>query len=425
MLSIIIPSYDRDEELIYTLDSIKSNNMQLFDFEIIVVDYGKHLKTEMIVKKKCDGKNTFFYKYIEAENLNIAKMRNFGASVAKGEKILFLDSGMILDDNFFKQYDNRKKTYKINDVLLCNVFAFGEELDEKNKIGKELLNIINKKDWEKIYSQNKWRDYRSSCFILNSDNSIAMKSPWTMAWSTAIIYSKKFFWKIGGFDEKFEKWGGEDTELGYRAFKNDANFYFERELKVVHLPHERTIGFNRNKEIESIRNRRYIHKKHDVLETEAYIFFNGAYMENILSLLEKISFIPYNPQYKSADLQVLQNKKKKSVGIGFDSLEDAKILNCTTYLVVNNKVYDIFNKSLKEKKISRTMCLRTNYKNKEFEYAVVANSYQYLPKEFYEIFEQEVQRIANKVIYLYTKEHIPIIYSNNIKEIKKIMEEDL
>ncbi|PMR59296.1 glycosyl transferase, partial [Verrucosispora sp. ts21] len=46
---------------------------------------------------------------------------------------------------------------------------------------------------------------------------------------------------VGGFDEQFRTWGGEDLDLGYRLHRDGAHFIFNRQAKAIHIPHERAL----------------------------------------------------------------------------------------------------------------------------------------------------------------------------------------
>jgi hypothetical protein len=47
------------------------------------------------------------------------------------------------------------------------------------------------------------------------------------------------FWLAGGFDERFEGWGGEDIELGYRLFHAGQHFVVSPQAWSIELPSPR------------------------------------------------------------------------------------------------------------------------------------------------------------------------------------------
>jgi glycosyltransferase involved in cell wall biosynthesis len=84
-VSIIIPTYNREE---YIVDAIESLLSQTFrDFEIIVIDDGSTDNTKQVLSKYGDK-----IRYIYQVNSERAVARNKGIEASKGEYIAFLDS---------------------------------------------------------------------------------------------------------------------------------------------------------------------------------------------------------------------------------------------------------------------------------------------------------------------------------------------
>ena len=97
LVSIIIPTYNRKDEILDCLVSIYK--LSYSNFEVIVIDNGSTDKTSDAIK-------TYYpsVKLIEfAENLGAVSARNIGIENAKGEYLLFVDSDNILDTNVLKE----------------------------------------------------------------------------------------------------------------------------------------------------------------------------------------------------------------------------------------------------------------------------------------------------------------------------------
>lgn len=47
----------------------------------------------------------------------------------------------------------------------------------------------------------------------------AFAAPWCLFWTMNCSVEAEAFWLVGGFDESFRGWGGENLELGYRLFR--------------------------------------------------------------------------------------------------------------------------------------------------------------------------------------------------------------
>jgi glycosyltransferase involved in cell wall biosynthesis len=96
--SVIIPIYNRPDEIVELLDSI---TLQSFkdDIEVIVVEDG----SEFTCKQEIESYySQLDLKYIFQENKGPGMARNRGNQEAKGEYLLFFDSDCILPADYFK-----------------------------------------------------------------------------------------------------------------------------------------------------------------------------------------------------------------------------------------------------------------------------------------------------------------------------------
>lgn len=105
MFSLIIPTYNRAEFIINTVQSVLTQTCE--DFEIIIVDDGSTDNTEEIIKNISD-KRVLYYK---KENGERAAARNLGIKLAKGKYITFLDSDDQLLPNHFEEAENLIQKY--------------------------------------------------------------------------------------------------------------------------------------------------------------------------------------------------------------------------------------------------------------------------------------------------------------------------
>jgi glycosyltransferase involved in cell wall biosynthesis len=97
-LSIIVPVYNRPEELNELLESLAEQTFK--DFEIIIVEDGSTEKSDNIVEK-FNGKLNIKYFYKANEKPAIA--RNFGMKKATGNYFLFFDSDCIVPPQYMEK----------------------------------------------------------------------------------------------------------------------------------------------------------------------------------------------------------------------------------------------------------------------------------------------------------------------------------
>lgn len=84
-ISVIIPTYNREELLRRAIESVLDQTFD--DFEILVIDGAKSESTRELVRSFGDGR----IRYIPQKGKGIANARNLGVSKARGEFIAFLD----------------------------------------------------------------------------------------------------------------------------------------------------------------------------------------------------------------------------------------------------------------------------------------------------------------------------------------------
>lgn len=94
--SVIIPVYNRPDEVDELLDSLTRQSFT--DFEVIVVEDGSAIPCKDIVDKYQDILDIHYY---NKPNSGPGQTRNYGAERSKGEYLIILDSDCILPSGYF------------------------------------------------------------------------------------------------------------------------------------------------------------------------------------------------------------------------------------------------------------------------------------------------------------------------------------
>ncbi|MCK4662963.1 MAG: glycosyltransferase [Bacteroidales bacterium] len=102
--SIIIPVYNRPEEIDELLESL--TNQTFMNFEVLIVEDGSQIKCESIIVKY---KSKVDIKYYYKDNSGPGLSRNYGSNYANGEYLIFLDSDCILHENYLQEVENGLK----------------------------------------------------------------------------------------------------------------------------------------------------------------------------------------------------------------------------------------------------------------------------------------------------------------------------
>jgi glycosyltransferase involved in cell wall biosynthesis len=93
--SVIIPVYNRPDEVSELLESLTQQTFR--DFEVIVVEDGSEVTCKDVCEKYHDRLNISYY---AKSNSGPGQSRNFGAERARGEYLIILDSDVVLPEGY-------------------------------------------------------------------------------------------------------------------------------------------------------------------------------------------------------------------------------------------------------------------------------------------------------------------------------------
>lgn len=251
-VSIIIPVYNRKEILGKTLAGILHQTYPLNLIEVIIADDGSSDNPKELIKKFSPY---FNIKYIgqEDKGFRAAAVRNLGVSIASHENLIFLDCDMLplpnLVESMMRWLHISKNIILIGHRRFVSTDDFTidqcidsiaplidlPDINSENKIVKKGSKGVTI-DWrEKIYSEtNQLKTAGAHVFRTFCSGNVG--------------FSKIVWDQIGGFDEDFNNWGGEDTEFGFRAYNN--GFWFIPVEKALALHQEPPGGENETDRIE-------------------------------------------------------------------------------------------------------------------------------------------------------------------------------
>ncbi|MFC1747512.1 glycosyltransferase [Pseudomonadota bacterium] len=203
LISFIIPALNEESNIGQTLTSINSFEKQSdkHSTEVIVIDNGSTDDTVNIAERL--GAKVM----IEPE-ATIAGLRNHGASIAKGDVFIFLDS----------------------DVLLTP--QWNENIDQVLEKVHESLDIITGSHTVPPESNNWLLKYWFSSFAAETESE--------HVGSAHMIMSKNLFEKLNGFNGKLVT--AEDYDICYRAKKENVKIINDRNLKVIHEDYPLTVS---------------------------------------------------------------------------------------------------------------------------------------------------------------------------------------
>ena len=183
-ISIVIPTYNRKPILIKCLHALENQKLnELIDsYEIIVIDDGSTDGTTKWIKdNQIALPHVVLY---EQKHGGPALGRNLGVIKSTGNIIIFIDSDLIVVNNFLIHHVNKLHKYWLKKNKRC--FTYGS--------------VINTSNFQNPLSEiNKITDISFAYFATGN-----------------VAISKDLLIEVGLFDTSFSLYGWEDLELGER-----------------------------------------------------------------------------------------------------------------------------------------------------------------------------------------------------------------
>ncbi len=126
-ISIIIPIYNVAPYLSKSLNSVISQTYK--DYEVILINDGS-TDDSLKIAEEFSGKYSNFHLYSQT-NQGLSAARNYGASLAKGEYICFLDSDDYLEQDYLEKMVVEAQRSN-SDMLICDYYNVNETGDRQN-----------------------------------------------------------------------------------------------------------------------------------------------------------------------------------------------------------------------------------------------------------------------------------------------------
>jgi glycosyltransferase involved in cell wall biosynthesis len=248
VLSVIVPVYNRLENLKTCIESLgNQKDIDNEDYEIIVVDDGSTDGVEKWVK---DVTNIRYLSGGPNKGFRGGRARNIGAFNASGDRFVFVDSDVVLNEYALYHYVEAAKASP-DAIIVGRYFylppiLFGEHTDilrrclTYDELDKEVkrLGLSTMTDPYPVIKfgidlgGRPEQDY-------TDDPKAVRQSDGLGGLSGNISYPKDLFLKLGGFEEMMVGHGGEDAELGLHAGQFGTNWLFYKPITGYHIWHER------------------------------------------------------------------------------------------------------------------------------------------------------------------------------------------
>lgn len=295
--SIIVPVYNRPEEIFELLQSI-CNQKYKNSFEVVIVEDGSTISAAKVIKNFSAKLNIT---YLTKENTGPGDSRNFGMQGAKGNYFLILDSDCILPPNYLNEVANALEEHYVH----C--FGGADDADSSFTPTQKAINYALTSFW-------------TTGGIRGSKKSVGKFQP--RSFNMGI--SKEVFEEIGGFGQIHP---GEDPDLTFRIWNAGYQTRFFPKAVVYH---KRRVDFKRfyNQVFKFGQVRAVLNKWHPKTKRITYwfptVFVLGLLLSLVFLSLGFWLFIALIAFY-FAFLFFHSTVKNKSIGIGLLSVYAALV----------------------------------------------------------------------------------------------------
>jgi glycosyltransferase involved in cell wall biosynthesis len=242
-MSVIIPTYNRAPLLRQTLASLAGQRAAP-PFEVIVADDGSTDDSERVAAGFRD-RLTIGYDYQEDRGYRVAQARNMGAAMARAPILMFLDSGTLAGPDLISGHLRRHREHRRTAGSPARGpavigYTYGYQLFETTAgLAEALARMSAQQVYEQFRTQPSFRDSRHEELAKAGFDLSTLRLPWLFFWSMNASVHADDYAAVGGFDERFREWGGEDVELGYRLHRRGVPLLADTRAWAVETPHER------------------------------------------------------------------------------------------------------------------------------------------------------------------------------------------
>ncbi len=226
-VAVVIPVYNRIDLLANTLSGLVAQTYA--SFEVVVADDGSDEDASAAIAEVVDRLEVKLVRQ-EHRGYGAGRARNLGARSTDAEVLVFIDADCIPDPDLVQRHADWHR-YADNLVVIGSrhhldttgvdreaLVAGDAGLRAQVADSDEPTDALVPDDFRKVF-------YRRTAGLRLGDESFR-----SLVSSNFSIRRAQFL-EAGGFAEDFGRWGGEDTELGWRLF--NAGFFFVPENDAV------------------------------------------------------------------------------------------------------------------------------------------------------------------------------------------------
>ena len=211
-LSIVIPTYNRPDQLGYCLQSLSTLNLPAHGTEVIVVNDGENRRNLEVSKRYAA---CFDLRLSNQSHSGPSVARNLGAKLAKGHHLAFLDDDCGVGADWIFQATAALEKHPT--AMLGGTTLNGLPANPYATASQMLIDYL--------YA---YQEESPGLRFFTSNN---------------VIMPTAHFLRMGGFNVQFRQPGGEDRDLCYRWQQGGGQLVHVPALTVIHYRQMNLVGF--------------------------------------------------------------------------------------------------------------------------------------------------------------------------------------
>lgn len=232
-IAVVIPAYNRASLLARTLSALTPQDYPADLLTVVVADDGSTEDIEGLVSRWETPFNKAYVRQ-DHEGFGAGRARNLGASSVESDVLVLLDSDGIVGPDFVTRH---AQWHLANDMAV----VVGGRAQLVGAALSEMALARGDVDLEAASSDQGAGDFRS--VLSRRTSGFASTDEGYRAFvSSNISLPTPLFEAAGGFDPRFRRWSGEDTELGWRLWQLGARFVDDSGNRIFHQTDADTAG---------------------------------------------------------------------------------------------------------------------------------------------------------------------------------------
>ncbi len=221
LASVVVPYYESPHDLDLLLTALELQDHPLHLLDVVVADDGSGTLPD-------PGPRPYAVRVVAQadDGFRAAAARNLGAGVARGEVLCFLDADTVPEPGYV--------------TAVVRHLAGGADLVVGRRRHAELGSTTPEQlrrwlgqggDAPEILEEPEWL---ADAYARTDDLRSAGDDAYRFVISAVLSVSRRLFEQVGGFEESFRSYGGEDWEFAHRCWLRGADFVHARDAVAWH-----------------------------------------------------------------------------------------------------------------------------------------------------------------------------------------------